>query len=446
MNKECYLWLEKELPSWVNEKIVTQESAQLLLARYASDLSTKRSSGMAFSVLGFILVGLGIVSILAYNWDVLGHMERTFLAFGLLGAAQLFSFWVKRYKNNEQALREGSGVLWFLMMGSSLAIIGQTYHLGGTFFDFAALWLLLTFTIPWLISSRATAFLQIVLWTGVWLSFRDDGSLLGDIQVDSFIRAWMLMGIALVLGGYYVWQLQKAKESNATLMLSWAVCLCLLVVVMVELFIQTRSMSHMRDVVNGLALLCGLYFCVGKLYVHHGERAWQKPFEYLGTWGAWLLLVSHLSFRSEPLPLAQDFLAMPLTWGFIIFWIGFIALLVLFAQKSKTIPAETLVLATPFIFLVQGFLNKETMPSPLTSLLFINVSFLLGASWMLYCGAKEGKIGLINQGMVLIALAIWIHFMDANFDLVAKGVAFIVTGTLFLAINAFVRKRLKADA
>ena len=36
--------------------------------------------------------------------------------------------------------------------------------------------------------------------------------------------------------------------------------------------------------------------------------------------------------------------------------------------------------------------------------------------------------------------------MDANFDLIAKGVAFIVTGVLFLAVNAFIRRRFKVEA
>jgi len=65
---------------------------------------------------------------------------------------------------------------------------------------------------------------------------------------------------------------------------------------------------------------------------------------------------------------------------------------------------------------------------------------------MIVSGAKESKIGLINQGMILIALTVWIHFMDADFDLVAKGMAFIVTGILFLVINALVRRKLRAKA
>ena len=105
-----------------------------------------------------------------------------------------------------------------------------------------------------------------------------------------------------------------------------------------------------------------------------------------------------------------------------------------------------LIILAPIIFLIYTLLQSHHEISALAPMLFINVSLLLGASWMIVCGAKEGRLGLINQGMILIALTVWIHFMDAKFDLVAKGVAFIVTGILFLVINAFVRRKLRANA
>ena len=124
----------------------------------------------------------------------------------------------------------------------------------------------------------------------------------------------------------------------------------------------------------------------------------------------------------------------------------FIGLLVLFVRAYKRILSEALVVATPFIFTIYTLLQNQTATSHYAAMFFINFSLLLGASWMIFCGAKESKIGLINQGMILIALTIWIHFMDANFDLIAKGVAFIVTGMLFLVVNAFIRRRFKVEA
>lgn len=446
MSKENYQWLEKELPSWVKEGLVTSQSASVLLSRYAGEKSAQRSSGMAFSLLGFVLVGLGIISLLAYNWDVLGHLERTLLAVGLLVGAQAFAFWVKRYKSDDQALLEGSGVLWFLMMGASLAIIGQTYHLGGTVGDFMSAWLLLSFALPWVLPSSGAAFLSIIVWTVVWISNRSDFTTLIDIHTDSFISPWLLVGIALSWIAYYGVQLQKAKPSNATLLLSWAIAICLLLVFLVEVVIETHEMHTLRNTLIFLALFFAIYYMAGKLYLSHGEKTWQRPFERIGKLGALILILFHVSFKSwhwmgEEASIERPFHGLSITLGVI-----FLVLLVISIRKYKRLPSEVLIMLTPFIFFIYILLQNQPQASHFAAMFFINISVLLGASWMMVCGAKESKIGLINQGMILIALTIWIHFMDANFDLVAKGVAFIVTGVLFLAVNALIRRRFKAQA
>jgi len=439
MSKENYQWLEKELPSWVKEGLVTSQSASLLLSRYANEKSTQRSSGMAFSLLGFVLVGLGIVSLLAYNWDALGHFERTFLALGLLVGAQAFAFWVKRYRSDNKALLEGSGVFWFLMMGASLAIIGQTYHLGGTLSDFMSGWLLLSFVIPWVIPSSGTAFLSILVWTVVWISNRSDSITLIDIHTDSFISPWILLGVAFSWIAYYGVQLQKAKQSNATLLLSWAIAICLFLVFCVEVVIATDEIRYVQNAIVLLSLFFAIYYMVGKLYLSHGEKMWQRPYEHIGKLGALVLLLFHISPMSFMEPSHISGLSIMLGGLFI-------ALFVITLRTYKRLPSEALIMGTPLIIFLYTLLQNEAVMSHYTAMFFINISVLLGASWMIVCGAREPKIGLINQGMLLIALTIWIHFMDANFDLVAKGVAFIVTGVLFLVVNSLIRRRFKAQS
>lgn len=447
MSKENYQWLEKELPSWVKEGLVTSQSASALLSRYAGEKSAQRSSGMAFSLLGFVLVGLGIISLLAYNWDVLGHLERTFLAVGLLVGSQAFAFWVKRYRSDDKALLEGSGVFWFLMMGASLAIIGQTYHLGGTVGDFMSAWLLLSFALPWVLPSSGAAFLSIIVWTVVWISNRNDFTTLIDMHTDSFISPWVLLGIALSWIAYYGVQLQKAKPSNATLLLSWAIAICLFLVFLVEVVIATHEIRYVQNAIVSLSLFFAIYYMAGKLYLSHGEKTWQRPYERIGKLGALVLLLFHISPKAWEVMADRSFMEPSHISGLSIMLGGvFIALCVITMRTYKRIPSEALVMGTPLIIFLYVLLQNEATTSHYTAMLFINTSVLLGASWMIVCGAKEPKIGLINQGMILIALTIWIHFMDANFDLVAKGVAFIVTGVLFLVVNALVRRRFKAQA
>ena len=450
MSKENYQWLEKELPSWINEGIVNQEGAKMLLERYQGEKKLGTASGMAFSLVGFALVGLGIISILAYNWDTLGHMERTVLALFLLVGAQLFSFGVKHFRPNDRALLEGSGVLWFLMVGAALAIIGQTYHLGGNLLDFLSVWLLLSFGIVFLMPSCGVAFFQIFLWTMVWIMNRQDFTSLMNMSSNHSLSPWLLALLALAWLGYYVWRLKEAKDANATLLLSWGLAICLVVIFLVEVIIYARFTNNLGDTLILGALFCATFYLSGMLYLSHGEKTWQRPFERIGKLGAFLLLLSHVSFASwrwmnKPLShlAQQEYHYSGLLW---ILAILFLALVGFLVRTHKRVPSESLVILSPVIFWVYSILQNQPETSHYEAMLLINVSLLAGASWMIYCGAKEVKIGLVNQGMILIALSGWIHFMDAKFDLVAKGVAFIVTGIIFLAINAMARRYFKAKA
>jgi len=443
MSKETYRWLEKELPSWVDEGIVTQESATVLLRRYEGEKASSRSSGMAFTLLGFVLVGLGIISILAYNWDELGHLERTFLAVFLLVGSQAFAFWVKRYRSNDAALREGSGIFWFLMTGASLAIIAQTYHLGGSMLDFLSVWFLLSLGIAWVLSSSGAAFFQVILWTFVWLGSRSDaGALFDQWREVSFLPSWIQLALALSWALFYAMRHDKAKESNATLLLGWAVALCLLAVFVVEISIEAYAMKSIRVFFNLSALFCAIYYLAGKLSLSYGSKAWQRPFEGIGKWGALVLLLAHVSLPS--LKRSMPSLPTHSVWeggeGMLVtFALIFALLLWVWIRRERRMSAEVLIVASPFIIVAYGMLQSV----PFASMLLVNVGIVVGASWMIYCGAKEATVGVINQGMLLIASVIWIHFMDAHFDLVAKGTAFIVTGVLFLAFNALLRRRFK---
>lgn len=449
MSKENYQWLEKELPSWVKEGIVSQEGAKALLARYQDEKKLGSASGMAFSLLGFALVGLGIISLLAYNWDQLGHMERTILALLLLVGAQLFAFGVKYFRPQDKALLEGSGVLWFLMVGASLAIIGQTYHLGGSTLDFLSIWLLLSFGIVFLMPSSGVAFFQIFLWTMVWIMNRNDFTTLMDMGSNHSLNVWILILFALAWLAYYGWRLKEAKDANGTMLLSWGLAVCLLAIFSVEVVIYARFARNLGHTLILGALFCAIFYLAGMLYLSHGEKTWQRPFERIGKLGAFLLLLSHVSFASwKWMAKPFSYIDQPEYHGWLL-WILvilFLALVGFLVRTAKQVPSESLVILTPLIFWVYNILQSQPETSHYEAMILLNASLLAGASWMIYCGAKEAKIGLVNQGMILIALGVWIHFMDAKFDLVAKGVAFIVTGMFFLAMNAMARRYFKAKA
>lgn len=156
-----------------------------------------------------------------------------------------------------------------------------------------------------------------------------------------------------------------------------------------------------------------------------------------------MLVLAHVSFNAGTWLLRFDL--EPTRYNSLLgllLMLLFGVLLILFIRKEQKLPSEILVCAVPIIVL--GYNLLHTMPY--SAMLFVNASVILGAGWMIYCGVKEVTLGLVNQGMIVIALVIWIHFFNANFDLVAKGLAFIATGVLFLSFNALMKRRFRGLA
>src|SRR5205807_1373248 len=88
---------------------------------------------VSFAVLGGILIGSGIILVLAHNWEDLTRPMRTVIAMLPMVVAQGLAAWVILRRTESKAWREGVGAYWSASIGASIALVAQTYNLGGTF-------------------------------------------------------------------------------------------------------------------------------------------------------------------------------------------------------------------------------------------------------------------------------------------------------------------------
>jgi len=76
-------------------------------------------------------------------------------------------------------------------------------------------------------------------------------------------------------------------------------------------------------------------------------------------------------------------------------------------------------------------------------LLFNAYMFALGVGTIVW-GVREGAIGIVNGGMIILTALIVARFFDSDMGLIARGVAFILIGIGFLVTNLILIKRGKA--
>ena len=105
----------KDIPDLIKADVITQDTADKIRNYYEnkSGSSTNRLF-IVFGILGSILVGLGIILIIAHNWDELSKEIKTFFAFLPLLAGQILCGFVLIKKQDSIAWREsGSAFLFF---------------------------------------------------------------------------------------------------------------------------------------------------------------------------------------------------------------------------------------------------------------------------------------------------------------------------------------------
>src|SRR5574341_805611 len=219
-NSKHIQWLYRELPALMNDGVITAETADKLHAYYGDikDGSKSRIALIIFGVLGALLVGSGIILLLAHNWDGLSRATRTVLSFAPLLIGQLMAGWTLVGKNESVAWREGTATFLMIAIGASISLIGQTYHLSGDTGKFLLAWMLLSVPLAYLLRATAPAILYlwgITAWAGV-----------RQYEAGHALFFWPLA--ALVIPHFW----QAAKENRygiRAIILGWGISLSLCV-------------------------------------------------------------------------------------------------------------------------------------------------------------------------------------------------------------------------
>lgn len=220
---EKVLWLLNELKVLVDKKIISPEVASKIRQYYAPDEKkvekpksapgvydlaefgpklvtnqvekekpvVKKTAPKAkkpiniavlLSVIAGVLIGTGTISLIAYNWSAIGQSAKATAAFLFLTIIPAITFYIK-YKKPQKftpIISEFLSMLWALLFAGSLVLLSQVYRTPSNMETFFLVWLVSSFAIAWLFSSKATYLLAFAITgfyianteiTGLWIPF-----------------------------------------------------------------------------------------------------------------------------------------------------------------------------------------------------------------------------------------------------------------------------------
>ena len=434
MNKRYVRWLDGELPALVSRGILTDRNADEIRQYYqaAPGQAAWRTGLLVCGILGAVLIGLGIILLLAHNWYLLSRAARTVLALAPLLAAQFLAAWVLLRRADSTAWREGIATFLMLMVAASMALVHQTYHIPADTGEFTLAWMLLSIPLVYLFQATLPALLYLI-GIAVWALNRPHPN-------EQALYLWLLAALVIP----YLLQLHKKNpHANRLATLNWAAALWLAACGLPLTFAATSGDAWIL-VYSGLF---AVMYLTGSLSAGDEPRARHWPWIGLGAAGT-IFLSYLLTFRGV---LDLTHTAVYLAWSerltlnaipYYVLLVGLpllaVGLLLVCLRRGRR--ALILYGLAPLFAFACYFLSWL---GNLPSMLLGNAYFFALAGVTLWAGIRRERLGLLNLGLLMLAALIAARFFDSSLGFTARAITFILIGLGFLGANLFVLRRRK---
>lgn len=426
-------WLDAELPRLVEAGVVPAEVAAAIREHYAA---AHRGAGAIplFAVLGAGLIGLGVILLVAANWEDLGRSARAGLTFAMLLTAQAFAAFVLLRQRTSAAWTEAGALILALANAAAIALISQTYQIQGDLRGFLTTWLFLILPLPYLFDSRAVA--ALVLF-GAW------GWLASSLEPGTSTRLFWIFVVALL-----PYLAALSRHPDAPLRNAFAATIAVPVIAF-----GAVTSFHVESA-NGLALLCAGVaagaFALGAAPARDGAY-YAAPASVLaglallgatlalGFEDAWGWVGDDVERRGEP-PLFDTVAA-------VIVGVAFAALALRGALRLLRAGDWSRALLAGFPLLVAtGIVVVESSETRLAASTLANLYGLAVAVGMSLYGLERADLRRANVGLLFLAILVFFRFSDWNLSFTLRGIVFIGFGIAFLLLNLHLRRRRLAGA
>ena len=374
---------------------------------------------LVFGVLGALLIGLGIILIIAHNWDQFPRWVKNVFAFLPMLGGQAACAYTLRNKSDSALWRESASTFLVFAVGACIAMVSQIYNIQGDLGSFLLTWILLGLPLVYVMRSSVTALLYIMGVVGYTLTsgFKGDN--------EPYI-CWGLLALILP---YYYQLFKNRRASNSFTFLSWAVAGAGL------LLLATWESGAEPWLAVAYMSLLSIYYLLGHLAFFKSTQLRNKPFFLIGTIGTigafifftfpefWESLMRHSNTTSSLLQQREFWVAMGLTG------IATLLLVQLIRQEKGQV-APIAYGAIVFLGLVLLSSASSIFPTIIS-----NIFVLATGVYYIYQGSQQQRLSILNLGLLTLALLIIVRFMDLNLSFVTRGLLFIVMGIGFFLTN-----------
>ncbi|GEQ85537.1 hypothetical protein ULMS_10450 [Patiriisocius marinistellae] len=405
--------LERDFDELVGAQVISTEVQNNILEYYDTKKQAEPNKLFAiFGVLGSLLVGLGVILIIAHNWDDFSRGTKTIWAFLPLVIGQIavaFSY----FKRKGKSWVEGSATFLFFGIGASLSLVSQIYNISGSMSSLILTWMLLAAPLIYLLKSYASLLLHLLFAT---IYACNVGYFNDDIP-------WLYIPLVLFVLPAYFKNIKIAPSDNSTGMLHW--------LVPASILISLGAFVSGNDTVGFVMYMAlfGLFYNIGHLTYFKSQKMRRNGYLLIGSLGTVItLLIASFRWVWNDGATFGNVTDIYITGFLIASAIG--VLIYLFRQKSLKIfnPFQYAFLLFAGIFFFQEF--DSMIPMVLTNILLLSMGL-----YAIYLGSKRNAFSILNYGLLIITSLIAFRFFDIEISFVIRGVLFVAIGVGFFVAN-----------
>ncbi len=406
-------WLLKEVESWQKSEIVSEEIANTLKTMYQPKKSISFLM-VLFSVIGSLLIGMGVVLVSANNWWYsLPIAIRTVVGFLPLLLSQAVVLFVYRYKMHSVAFRESAALLNMAGVFASIALVSQIFHLPGDFTNYLLICGLLF--LPTMLMMDAISPLLIYYWAAIngGLYFSEELGIIISVLMFAIGAVFALRKCHIKNGKSLYLSIITVLSAFGLLLVSGLKCDCDLAMILygyaLLLFATSDIFKGAEDVFLVVGRVCFLIL--------------TAVLTYQGLWNY-----------------CPEFDSMV----FLVLTILVALVSVVFFLKNIFAKKYCLFSIAAFILLilrgVWSAFGLTYVPFDSIFMIVTNVLLFILSIWCIFDGTRKIDLYQANTGMVALCTLIILRFFDSELPLSARGVVFLILGAGFLLFNLYLVK------
>lgn len=425
--------MKVNLDELVKDHIIDEDVASRIQTYYTNRSTSTSAAHLirTVSIIGVTLIGLGMMLIIAYNWDSMAKPLRLLIALLPLGIAQVMGFY-SIWKSKDSTWKESSSLSILFGVGIAMALITQIYQMDGSLQDFLKWWIILSIPLIYFFESGATS---LAVWIGIgWFI------LSGSWNKEAYRLIYPLAFIIAASIPYYF----KGFYTRTTVFSvhPWSWHHWVVPIVSIIFLFSCNPFMCVRLSPVYFSILALLFLVAGRHSIFL-DRTLLNGYHLIAFVGTWVIaFIVSFGFYWSPSEneslihcLAEAHWLLPMVASVVL------AVLLFYFYKH---PFENGMLKSLY-YLILSLIAVLVIGNALGtfSQWVINLIVLGASAWMIYHGIQTEKLLILNLG--LFALAIWIlcRFFETDISFAWRGVIFIALGILCFSLNYILLQRKK---